>query len=195
MLRLHLPHTVPAPHASPTACTERAPAWMTAQMVELLTASHKQIHTSGRYPLRPSRIPGPPADGAGCSARQAVRCGAVDDPRRQWADVAELLRTQRQLARLSLRHLAKMTSVSDSYLSQVERGLYEPSPEVLKSIAEALNIPINGLYERLGWLDDDREPGAVVPGVEEAIDADEQLTKAQKHALREMYRTLIGKGA
>ena len=119
----------------------------------------------------------------------------MDDPRHQWADVAELLRTQRQLARLSLRHLAKMTSVSDSYLSQVERGLYEPSPEVLKSIAEALNIPINGLYERLGWLDDDRAAGAVVPGVEEAIDADDQLTSAQKHALVEMYRTLIGRGA
>ncbi len=120
---------------------------------------------------------------------------AVDDPRRQWADVAELLRTQRQLARLSLRHLAKMTSVSDSYLSQVERGLYEPSPEVLKSIAEALNIPISGLYERLGWLDDDPATATVVPGVEESIDADQQLTKAQKHALLEMYRTLIGKGA
>jgi transcriptional regulator with XRE-family HTH domain len=119
----------------------------------------------------------------------------MDDPRRQWADVAELLRTQRQLARLSLRHLAKMTSVSDSYLSQVERGLYEPSPEVLKSIAEALNIPISGLYERLGWLDDDPAAGTTVPGVEQAIDADQQLTKAQKHALLEMYRTLIGKGA
>ena len=119
----------------------------------------------------------------------------MDDPGRQWADVAELLRTQRQLARLSLRHLAKMTSVSDSYLSQVERGLYEPSPEVLKSIAEALNIPISGLYERLGWLDDDPAAGTTVPGVEQAIDADQQLTKAQKHALLEMYRTLIGKGA
>jgi len=38
-------------------------------------------------------------------------------------------------------------------------------------------------------------PDAVVPGVEAAIDADEQLTSAQKHALLEMYRTLIGKGA
>lgn len=141
------------------------------------------MHASGR--AAPARALGTPSG----------TLPAVDDPRRQWADVAELLRTQRQLARLSLRHLAKMTSVSDSYLSQVERGLYEPSPEVLKSIAEALNIPINGLYERLGWLDDDPEADAAVPGVEEAIDADEQLTSAQKHALLEMYRTLIGKGA
>jgi len=119
----------------------------------------------------------------------------MDDSRRQWADVAELLRTQRQLARLSLRNLAKMTHVSDSYLSQLERGLYEPSPEVLKSIAAALNIPISNLYERLGWLDDTSDEEAEVPGVEAAIEADERLTKAQKHALLEMYRTLIGTGA
>ena len=70
-----------------------------------------------------------------------------------------------------------MTHVSDSYLSQVERGLYEPSPEVLKSIADALNLPISSLYERLGWLDD--EPDGArreVPGVEQAIEADEKLT-------------------
>ena len=79
----------------------------------------------------------------------------MDPSATPWADVAELLRTQRQMARLSLRHLAKMTHVSDSYLSQVERGLYEPSPEVLKSIADALNLPISSLYERLGWLDDE----------------------------------------
>lgn len=112
---------------------------------------------------------------------------ASPDP---WADVAELLRTQRQMARLSLRHLAKMTHVSDSYLSQVERGLYEPSPEVLKSIADALDLPVSSLYERLGWLDD--EPGDPVPGVEEAIEADAKLSAPQKKALREMYRTLVG---
>ena len=45
---------------------------------------------------------------------------AMDPSRTPWEDVAELLRTQRQMARLSLRHLAKMTHVSDSYLSQVD---------------------------------------------------------------------------
>jgi transcriptional regulator with XRE-family HTH domain len=118
----------------------------------------------------------------------------MDPSRTPWEDVAELLRTQRQMARLSLRHLAKMTHVSDSYLSQVERGLYEPSPEVLKAIADALNLPVSSLYERLGWLDDERDHDEDngVPGVEEAIEADEKLSAAQKRALREMYRTLIG---
>lgn len=55
-----------------------------------------------------------------------------------WVDVAAVLRKQRQLAHMSLRGLAKITHVSDSYLSQVERGLHEPSPEILKKIAGAL---------------------------------------------------------
>jgi transcriptional regulator with XRE-family HTH domain len=124
----------------------------------------------------------------------SARLAVMDPTRTPWEDVAELLRTQRQMARLSLRHLAKMTHVSDSYLSQVERGLYEPSPEVLKAIADALHLPVSSLYERLGWLDDERDGGEDdgVPGVEEAIEADERLSAAQKRALREMYRTLVG---
>ena len=110
-----------------------------------------------------------------------------------WSDVAEILRAQRKVARLSLRHLANITHVSDSYLSQVERGLYEPSPEVLKAIAHALNLPLASLYERLGWLDDDEDDEArAVQGVEAAITADERLTAAHKRMLRDMYRTLVG---
>ncbi len=115
-----------------------------------------------------------------------------------WADVALFLRAQRKLAQLSLRHLARLTNVSDSYLSQVERGLYQPSPDVLKSIAGALKLPVAQLYERLGWLDP-REDGptpsrprtAAGPSVEQAIEADPRLSARQKSALREMYRTLV----
>lgn len=107
-----------------------------------------------------------------------------------------MLRSQRQLAQLSLRHLAKLTNVSDSYLSQVERGLYEPSPEVLKSIAEALKIPVGSLYERLGWLDDSAAASErVAPGVEEAIAADPKLTAGQKRTLRQVYLTLLDDSA
>ena len=119
---------------------------------------------------------------------------AVDDPGRQWADVAELLRTQRQLARLSLRHLAKMTSVSDSYLSQVERGLHQPSPEVLKAMASALGMSANSLYERMGWLDTEEEAeanGTAKEGVEMAIERDERLTPAKKTALLAVYRSMV----
>ena len=113
-----------------------------------------------------------------------------------WGDLADYLRAQRKLARLSLRHLAQLTSVSDSYLSQVERGLYQPSPEVLRSIAKALGIPIADIYERLGWLGPDDAavppPRAVVTGVEEAIAGDERLTPEQKAALLGVYHVLVG---
>src|SRR5207237_2435917 len=42
------------------------------------------------------------------------------------------IREQRQQARLSLRQLAEMTSLSNPYLSQVERGLHQPSIRALK---------------------------------------------------------------
>lgn len=113
-----------------------------------------------------------------------------------WPDVAAFLRSQRQVARLSLRSLARLTNVSDSYLSQVERGLHQPSPEVLKAMAGALGIPLAALYERMGWLDaGDDEPAATEePGVEAAIERDPRLTPAQKSALRSMYRTLVDGG-
>ena len=113
-----------------------------------------------------------------------------------WGDLADYLRTQRKLARLSLRHLAQLTSVSDSYLSQVERGLHQPSPEVLRAIARALGIPVADLYKRLGWLGP--EDAAVTPtrvtpaGVEEAIEADARLSAEQKWALLGVYRVLVG---
>lgn len=113
-----------------------------------------------------------------------------------WGDLADYLRTQRKLARLSLRHLAQLTGVSDSYLSQVERGLHQPSPEVLRAIARVLGIAVADLYERLGWLGPEDAPvsatRATPTGVEEAIEADSRLSAEQKSALVAVYRVLVG---
>ena len=111
--------------------------------------------------------------------------GEKDD----WASLAPFLRAQRQMAHLSLRALAQMTGVSDSYLSQVERGLHQPSPEVLKAMAGALGISATTLYERMGWIEAD-DPDAR-EGVELAIERDPRLTEAKKAALLTMYRTLV----
>lgn len=110
-----------------------------------------------------------------------------------WPEVAELLRAQRKLARLSLRTLARMADVSDSYLSQVERGIYQPSPEILKSIADSLGVPVTPLYERLGWLGHDtaEDETAPAPSVEAAIAADPRLSPERKATLLQLYRTLV----
>src|ERR1700733_14782185 len=63
------------------------------------------------------------------------------------------IRTQRQTANLSLRQLAELTSLSNPYLSQVERGLHEPSVRVLKAISDALNVSAETLLAQAGLVD------------------------------------------
>ena len=70
--------------------------------------------------------------------------------------LGSFIRTQRKLANLSLRQLAEMTSLSNPYLSQVERGLHQPSVRVLKLISDALNVSAETLLAQAGLLDADR---------------------------------------
>ena len=108
-------------------------------------------------------------------------------------DMAEafgaFVKAQRQLANISQRQLAKASGMSDSYLSQIERGQYRPSAEVLRGIAQALGMAPVALFNQFGLLDfdDDRDPKVTV---EEAIRLDEGLTQDKKDALLHMYRTL-----
>jgi transcriptional regulator with XRE-family HTH domain len=98
---------------------------------------------------------------------------------------------QREVARLSLRQAADVAKISNAYWSQIERGAYKPSAQVLKGIADALHLSVETLYARAGLLDDD--PGDVPP-VEEAIRLDERLTPEQKAALLGVYRGFVGSG-
>jgi transcriptional regulator with XRE-family HTH domain len=51
--------------------------------------------------------------------------------------LGEFIRAQRKLANLSLREMADLTHVSNAYLSQIERGLHEPSVRVLRAVARS----------------------------------------------------------
>ena len=63
------------------------------------------------------------------------------------------IHSQRKLANLSLRQLADLTSLSNPYLSQVERGLHQPSVRALKAIADALNVSAETLLAEAGLVD------------------------------------------
>ena len=106
-----------------------------------------------------------------------------------WTGVGDFIRAQRQLADLSLRQLSDLTKVSNAYLSQVERGLYTPSAQVLKSIADALHISAETLYTHAGLLDEDGSEEA--RGVEEAVRLDPDLTTDQKDTLLRIYRGFL----
>ena len=127
------------------------------------------------------------------------------------------IREQRKKANLSLRQLAELTSLSNPYLSQVERGLHQPSVRVLKAISDALNLSAESLMAQAGLIDaiagTDPEnpdqaasgqavsgqavsgqvsPGAKVPPTEDAIRADPRLSDDQKAALIAVYRSMLG---
>ena len=107
------------------------------------------------------------------------------------------IRTRRKLARLSLRQLAEMTSLSDPYLSQLERGLHLPSVRVLKLLSEALNVSAETLLAQVGLLDWVSRDGAAsvdeppASPVESAFSADERLADQQKAALIAVYRSML----
>jgi transcriptional regulator with XRE-family HTH domain len=102
----------------------------------------------------------------------------------------EFVRAQRRLAQVSQRNLAKMSGVSDSYLSQLERGNYMPSPQVIKALAQAFGLEARQLYMMLGIMDEDGEGGP--PSVVQAIQLDLRLTSAQKESLLSVYRSFVG---
>jgi transcriptional regulator with XRE-family HTH domain len=118
----------------------------------------------------------------------------MNDPwKSQMEALGSFIRTQRKLADLSLRELAEMTEVSNPYLSQLERGLHQPSVRVLKAIANALNLSAETLLVQAGLLEDDGEEGAAArSSVESAIRTDPILSDDQKEALINVYRAMAG---
>jgi transcriptional regulator with XRE-family HTH domain len=106
--------------------------------------------------------------------------------------LGDYLRTQRRLAKLTLRELSELTKVSNPYLSQVERGLHQPSVQVLNALAKALGVSAETLFARAaGTTDvddgvDDDEPS---PTTEASIRNDPYLSESQKEALLAVYRS------
>jgi len=112
--------------------------------------------------------------------------------------LGSFIRAQRKMANLSLRQLAELTSLSNPYLSQLERGLHQPSVRVLKLISDALNVSAETLLTEAGLIDpagpgeDGKRPGS--PSTEAAIRADERLSEDQKAALIAVYRSMLPPG-
>ncbi len=109
-------------------------------------------------------------------------------------ELGRFIHAQRKLANLSLRELAGLTDLSNAYLSQLERGLHEPSMRVINSIANALDLSAEAILRQAGLFAPDAAAagaadahGPAAP-TEESILADPRLTQAQKAALLAVYR-------
>jgi transcriptional regulator with XRE-family HTH domain len=111
----------------------------------------------------------------------------ADDPQRV---LGGFIRARRQMANLSLRQLSALAEVSNPYLSQVERGLHSPSVRVLTSIARALDLSAETLFQQAGLVAGTDRLDVGDP-TESAIRADRRLTSSQRRALLSVYRSYV----
>ena len=119
----------------------------------------------------------------------------MTEPRDSQMEVlGAFIRRQRKLANLSLRQLAERTKLSNPYLSQIERGLHQPSVRVIRLISDALNVSTETLLAQTGLLhhkDGAGEQAQQKISVEAAIQAEDRLTDEQKRALIGVFRSML----
>jgi transcriptional regulator with XRE-family HTH domain len=106
-------------------------------------------------------------------------------------ELGKFIQDQRRRTHLSVRRLADLSGISNSYLGQIERGLRKPSADILHQLSKALSISAETLYVRAGILDASTLPPA---GVVEAIRADLDLSEDQKSSLVQIYESFRAMG-
>jgi transcriptional regulator with XRE-family HTH domain len=106
--------------------------------------------------------------------------------------LGEIIRRQRELSAMSMRQFAEMVGISNPYLSQIERGLREPSEKVVEAIARNLDVSAEVLYRQAGLDPDAGETGE--PSARVAIREDPRLNPRQRQALLEVYDAFVGEG-
>ena len=101
------------------------------------------------------------------------------------------VRSQRQLAQLTLRQAAELASISNPYLSQIEHGLALPSIAVLSALADALSVSAETMLLRAAGIarPDSAERSSQT---EDSIRQDPRLDDSQKHALLAVLASFVG---
>lgn len=97
--------------------------------------------------------------------------------------LGQFIRREREMRELSMRKLADLVGISNPYLSQIERGLREPSDRVLGAIADNLAVSADTMRQYAHPSSDDEDEPAVVA----AIRADPQLSSRQRQAMITVY--------
>lgn len=71
--------------------------------------------------------------------------------------LGECLREIRESSDMTIADLAKLTGMTSSHISQMERDLASPSVSSLRKLAAALNVPVSRFFSH-----EEQDPGAVV---------------------------------
>ncbi len=110
--------------------------------------------------------------------------GHFESPGHLWRTLLGLvLRERRHALRRTLAQVAQRSGVSVQYLSEVERGLKDPSSEVIAAIAGALGLTLLDLTRRVGDLAAaDQQRVVTLPAITQLQKT--QLQKTRSHASR-----------
>ena len=87
--------------------------------------------------------------------------------------IGKYIKKLREDKELSINQLALYSDVSAAHISRIERGLREPSPDILKKIAEALKISYENLMTVAGYLD----PNTPADKITESLSDDPELAE------------------
>jgi len=113
----------------------------------------------------------------------------------QMQALGAFIRERRKNANLTLRQLAERTRLSNPYLSQIERGLHQPSVRVIRLISDALEVSTETLLAQAGLLHRDSHGTdhneSPPPDIEAAIRAERRLTQDQQNALIAVLRSML----
>lgn len=110
----------------------------------------------------------------------------------QRSAMGAFIRHQREMHKMTLRQLSQATQVSNAYLSQIERGMHDPTLRVLIQIGEALQVSVDDMirYSRAAEVETE-DTGRKRSRTEIELQCDPYLTAAEKEALLAVYRSYV----
>ena len=78
-----------------------------------------------------------------------------EDIDRRDEDIGQMLKRLR--GDISLRGVQRLTGISNAYLSQIEKGIRQPGPKLLKRLAALYGVGLQELLRKAGYLDTEGE--------------------------------------
>lgn len=104
--------------------------------------------------------------------------------------IGENVKKYRNAKKLTQKELADKANISRSYLADVENNRYNPSIDVLKSIADALNVSIDKFFEDSKGKDNSviNDGNAIDPRIRSIIDSLDRAGDLQDEDIDEIIQ-------
>lgn len=97
------------------------------------------------------------------------------------SDLGAFIKEKREFRDFSIRKLAELADISHTEIKRIEDGVRkQPSPQVLRSIATALNVPYEEIMAAAGYIDNPKNTVIAASAKE-----DEDLSEDERAKVKE----------